>query len=208
MLDYEALSLLVSTALILAIMPGPDNLYVLTQSALHNRRVGLSITLGLCTGLIVHSLAVAFGISALIIASPLAFGAIKLIGAAYLAYIAWQSFKSRSLDLQNRPEQALNYRRFYLRGIKMNITNPKVALFFLAFLPQFIDITQRDIALQMMQLCAVFIAITLVVFSLVIVLSTPIRHWLSQYPAHQTTLNKLTGLILFMLAVHIAFFSA
>jgi threonine/homoserine/homoserine lactone efflux protein len=207
MLSLDTLILFFSTSLFLAITPGPDNLYVLTQSALHNRRTGLFITLGLCTGLVFHSLAIAFGLSALVIASPLIFLAIKLTGAAYLIYLGWRAFHSATLSLQNQPQPQLNYAEFYLRGVVMNISNPKIALFFLAFLPQFVDISQDNIAFQVMLIGAMFILVTLIVFSVVILLSVPIRQWLIQFPERQITLNKLTGLLLFLLAVHIAFLS-
>jgi threonine/homoserine/homoserine lactone efflux protein len=207
MLSLDTLLLFLTTSLFLAITPGPDNLYVLTQSAIHNRRVGLSITLGLCTGLVLHSLAVAFGLSALIIASPLAFSAVKFAGAAYLAYIGWCTFQADKLPSQSLSQPQLSYGQFYWRGVIMNITNPKIALFFLAFLPQFIDITQSNIALQVMQIGGLFIIVTLVVFSVVIVLSGPIRRWVKQHPEQQILINRLTGVLLVILAIHIAFFS-
>lgn len=207
MLSYDTVILFFSTSLFLALTPGPDNLYVLTQSALHNRRIGLFITLGLCTGLVLHTLALAAGLSALIITSPLTFSAVKLTGAAYLAYLAWRAFQAGTLSLQVHSQRQLNYGEFYRRGVIMNISNPKVALFFLAFLPQFIDINQDNTALQVMQIGGLFIMVTLMVFSVVIVLSVPIRQWLVIHPEHQLTMNKLTALLLSILAIHIAFFS-
>jgi threonine/homoserine/homoserine lactone efflux protein len=207
MLSLDTLILFLTTSFFLAITPGPDNLYVLTQSAIHNRRIGLLITLGLCTGLVLHSLAIAFGLSALIVASPPAFSAVKYAGAAYLAYIAWSTFQADKLPLQSHPQPQLNYGQFYWRGVIMNITNPKIALFFLAFLPQFIDITQSNIALQVMQIGGLFITVTLAVFSVVILLSSPIRQWLKQHPEQQALIYRLTGILLFILAIHIAFFS-
>jgi threonine/homoserine/homoserine lactone efflux protein len=207
MLSYDTIILFCSTSLFLAISPGPDNLYVLTQSALHNRRIGLFITLGLCTGLVLHTLALAVGLSAIIIASPLTFSAVKLTGAGYLAYLAWRAFQAGTLSLQVQSQRQLNYGEFYLRGIVMNISNPKVALFFLAFSPQFVDINQDNTAVQVLQIGGLFILVTLIVFSIVIVLSVPIRQWLLLHPQHQITMNKLTALLLSTLAIHIAFFS-
>lgn len=209
MLCDNTLLLFLSASVLLAITPGPDNLYVLIQSAIHNRRVGLLITLGLCTGLVAHSLAIAYGLSAFIAASPLAFFILKLSGAAYIAYLAWRVFNSQVLPLQKTSQSPprLNYGQFYRRGIIMNITNPKIALFFLAFLPQFVDVNRDSVTIQVMQIGAIFILVTLVVFSIVILLSVPIRQWLIRHPKRQITLNKFSGLLLFFLALYIAFFS-
>ena len=126
-------------ALLLCIAPGPDNLFVLAQSALYGRAAGLRITLGLCTGLIVHTAAVTLGVAAFIKATPLAFDALRLAGAAYLLYLAWQAL--RAAPGEPVPGTAARPRgwQLYRRGIIMNVTNPKVSLFFLALLPQFVD---------------------------------------------------------------------
>jgi len=209
MLSLDTFILFLSTSLLLAITPGPDNLYVLMQSARYNQRTGLFITLGLCTGLVLHSLAVAFGLSALIVASPLTFSTIKLAGAAYLAYLAWQAFQADALSLQDqdRSQPVLTYGQFYRQGIVMNITNPKIALFFLAFLPQFVDLAKDNVATQILQIGAMFIVVTLLVFSVIILLSARIKRWIAGHPKRQTTMTKLTGLVLLILAIHIAFFS-
>ena len=139
MIDNTVLLAFFTTSLILALSPGPDNLFVMAQSARTGRIAGLFVTLGLATGLIGHTVAVAFGLAAIIRASTLAFTALKFSGAAYLLYLAWQAFRAGAATVKQEDVQAFSRGNLYRRGIVMNITNPKVSLFFLAFLPQFAD---------------------------------------------------------------------
>jgi len=123
----------------LALAPGPDNIFVLTQSAVFGSRAGVMVTLGLCTGLLFHTAAVALGVVTLFQASPIAFTALKIAGAVYLLFLAWQMFKAGTSSFTISDEVKLSAGQFYSRGIILNVTNPKVAIFFLAFLPQFAD---------------------------------------------------------------------
>ena len=139
MIPIEVYSVFLFAAVLLALSPGPDNLFVLTQSALHGRRVGWLITLGLCTGLLVHTTAVVIGVAALLRTSAVAFNILRVAGAAYLLWLAWQMWRATSLPAGNARPPLRNW-QYYRRGIIMNVTNPKVTLFFLAFLPQFTDL--------------------------------------------------------------------
>ena len=139
----ESLAAFTAVSLLLCISPGPDNLFVPTQSALYGRSAGVYVTLGLCAGLIVHTAAVAPGIAALIKASPLAFSLLKYAGAAYLLFLAWQTQHAGSDALTMQRADTPTAGRFHRRGIIMNVTNPKVTVFFLALLPQFADPDRR-----------------------------------------------------------------
>jgi len=139
MLPLETILLFFSTSVLLALAPGPDNLFVLAQSAQHGRKAGVIVTLGLCSGVLVHTAAVTFGVAAIFHTSALAFSMLKYIGAAYLLYLAWMSFKASGAAESGKALQKISFRKLYLRGIIMNVTNPKVSIFFLAFLPQFVD---------------------------------------------------------------------
>jgi len=126
-----------SASILLALAPGPDIIFVLTQSMTKGSRSGIVIALGLCSGLIFHTSAVALGVAVIFQTSIIAFTILKCVGAAYLLYLAYMAFKDASkskLEAQNAPVDLLS---LYKRGILMNITNPKVSIFFLAFLPQF-----------------------------------------------------------------------
>lgn len=133
-MQTETLLTFLTTALLQAFVPGPDNLFVVTQAALRGRLAGLMVVLGLCTGLIVHTTAVALGVAALFQKSVLAFSFLKYAGAAYLTYLSWQAFRTKPIRYSTIATNNVRM-RFYLKGILMNLTNPKVSIFFLAFLP-------------------------------------------------------------------------
>ena len=126
-------------ALVLGIAPGPDNIFVLTQSSLYGAKAGICTTFGLTTGLFVHTAAVAFGVAALIVASSFSFTILKILGAFYLLYLAWLSWKAGSVSRLDNTIPFPGYPTPHLRGIIMNVTNAKVKLFVVAFLTQFAE---------------------------------------------------------------------
>jgi threonine/homoserine/homoserine lactone efflux protein len=193
-----------AASLLLAVAPGPDNLFVLAQSAISGRRAGLLVVLGLCTGLLFHTAAVALGLAALFAASALAFTALKWIGAAYLCYLAWQAFRAPVGDAaaQGTPRRTLA--QLYRRGIVMNVTNPKVSIFFLAFLPQFVAPERGSVALQVVWLGFVFMVATLVVFGALAVFAGSAGERLRRSPRAQKTLNWLAGAVFIGLAARLA----
>ena len=204
MIPVESLTTFLIASVLLGLAPGPDNLFVLTQSALYGRRAGVQVTLGLCTGLLVHTAAVALGVAALVQASAVAFTALKTVGAVYLLYLAWQAFRAPATSTQDSPSGPLPGPRLYLRGIVMNVTNPKVSIFFLAFLPQFADPAGGPVARQMCILGAVFIAATVVVFNGIALLAGALGSWLSRSPGVQTVMNRLAGTVFAGLALKLA----
>ena len=164
MLPFELLSICFFASALITIAPGPDNIFVLTQSALYGRSAGLLATLGVCTGLLVHTAAASFGVAAVFQTSALAFNILKVLGVLYLLYLAWQIFRTGGNGLPQDPSAGMKKVQLYIRGVIMNVTNPKVAIFFLAFLPQFIDPTRGFLILQTLALGMLFIAITFVIF--------------------------------------------
>lgn len=192
-----------AASLLLGLAPGPDNLYVLSQSALAGRAAGLSVTLGLCTGLIGHTLAVALGAAALLAGSPLAFGLLKALGAGYLLYLAWGAWRAASAPLEPPRAAAAGLGRLYRRGILMNLSNPKVSLFFLAFLPQFADPGRGPLTPQILLLGGVFILATLLVFGAVALLAGAIQARLNRSAGAQRLLNRLTAVLFLGLAIRL-----
>jgi threonine/homoserine/homoserine lactone efflux protein len=152
MIESTTLLMFFSTSILLALAPGPDNLFVMTQAAQQGRTAGLLVTMGLCTGLLAHTAAVTFGLATLFTASASAFTILKLAGAAYLLYLAVQAFRAGTDTGPLRSADHLRAFVLYRRGIIMNITNPKVSIFFLAFLPQFTDPSKGPLTLQLIQL--------------------------------------------------------
>ncbi|MEZ4598158.1 MAG: LysE family translocator [Syntrophotaleaceae bacterium] len=204
MIPVETITAFFLASLLLALAPGPDNLFVLTQSALFGRSAGFTVTLGLCTGLTVHTAAVALGVAIIFQASPLAFLFLKILGAGYLLYLAWQAFRASALRLEGEKDRNPGLGRLYRRGILMNLTNPKVSLFFLAFLPQFTDPARGPLSLQMMVLGGIFIISTVLVFGGVSLLAGTLGHWLSRSPKTQHIMNRLAGLVFLGLALKLA----
>ncbi|MGE0157120.1 MAG: LysE family translocator [Geobacter sp.] len=191
-------------SLVLAVAPGPDNLFVLTQAALRGRSAGLAVTLGLCTGLLVHTTAVALGLAALFAASALAFTLLKLCGAGYLLWLAWQAWRASSTSIRTAPEDWLSGWQLYRRGILMNITNPKVSVFFLAFLPQFADPARGPLTQQLLLLGAIFMVATILVFGGIALLAGMLGAWLTRSPGLQRIMNRLTATVFVGLALKLA----
>lgn len=191
-------------AVLLALAPGPDNLFVLMQSALWGRASGLLVVLGLCTGLVAHTLAVTVGLAAVVAASATAFTVLKLLGAAYLLYLAWGALRSRGHAHSRQSPTPLDGWALYRRGIIMNLANPKVSLFFLAFLPQFTSPERGPVALQTLSLGALFMLATLLVFGLVAWFAGTLGQRMQASPAAQIALHRLAGLVFLGLAVKLA----
>ncbi|HVK96072.1 MAG TPA: LysE family translocator [Noviherbaspirillum sp.] len=189
------------TSLVLGMTPGPDNIFVLTQSALRGRLAGILVTLGLCTGLVVHTLAVSFGVAAIFQTSALAFNVLKFAGAAYLLYLAWQAFRATATGFQLGAGSGADAWQLYRRGIVMNITNPKVSIFFLAFLPQFADPAQGSLPAQIMLLAGLFILATLLVFGGIALLAGTLGRRLGQSAPVERAMNRIAGTVFAALAL-------
>ena len=196
-------------AVVLALTPGPDNLFVLLQSAQHGWRTGLCVVLGLCLGLVVHTSAVALGLAALLAASSLAFTLLKFVGAAYLAYLAWQALRvpaaanaGPAAAPSGRP--AAGALRMVGRGVLMNLSNPKVLIFFLAFLPQFADPARASVAPQILLLGLVFMLATLLVFGAIALFSGHFGALLQRSARAQQWLQRTAGLVFLGLALRLA----
>lgn len=204
MIPMDALIPFALASLLLALAPGPDNLFVLTESALSGPLAGLAVTLGLCTGLLLHTSAVALGVAAIFQVSALAFTLLKLVGAGYLLYLAWQAWRAPAASLPTAAATPPALGRLYRRGIVMNVTNPKVSIFFLAFLPQFADPARGPIWLQIGLLGGVFILSTIVVFGAIAGLAGSLGQWLRRRPGVQRLMNRLAGLVFLGLALKLA----
>jgi threonine/homoserine/homoserine lactone efflux protein len=204
MIDHNVLLAFFTTSVILALSPGPDNLFVMAQSAQNGRTAGLFVTLGLATGLIGHTAAVAFGLAAIVHASAIAFTILKFMGAAYLIYLAWQALRAAASNGQQEPVQPLSSGHLYRRGIVMNLTNPKVSLFFMAFLPQFADPRHGSMMVQFFLLGAVFIAATILVFSAISFLAGGFGDKFRNSPFAQKVVNRIAAAVFIGLAIKLA----
>ena len=190
-------------AVLLALSPGPDNLFVLTQSMLWGRAAGLWVVMGLCTGVLGHTLAVSVGLAALFAASEVAFFAVKIIGAAYLLYLAWGALRAGQAITNGVQAPRQSSGQLYRRGVIMNLTNPKVTVFFLAFLPQFASPTRGSVGMQMLMLGGLFMLATALVFSIVAVFCGAVGERLQRSPKVQVWLNRAAGIVFIGLAVRL-----
>lgn len=204
MISIETAATFFAASVLLAIAPGPDNIFVLTQSALHGKRPGIAVTVGLCTGLIVHSSAVALGVAVIFQTSAIAFSVLKIVGAGYLLYLAWLAFRAPAEEIRGGNNGEFHLWKLYRRGIIMNITNPKVSIFFLAFLPQFADPSKGPIAFQILMLGGLFIIATLLVFGSIAFLAGSLGQWLNRSDRAQKILNRVAGTVFAGLALKLA----
>ena len=204
MIPIETMAAFFMASVLLALAPGPDNIFVLTQSALRGKMAGLMVTLGLCTGLVVHTTAVAFGVAVIFQASEVAFTVLKMFGAGYLLYLAWHAFRAGSTSIAAGKTNGMSYGRLYRRGIIMNVTNPKVSIFFLAFLPQFADPARGPLTLQLLMLGGIFIVSTILIFGGIALLAGAIGQWLNRSPKTRVVMNRLAGAVFVGLALKLA----
>lgn len=204
MLPIETVVIFFAASIALALAPGPDNIFVLTQSALHGRKAGLFVTLGLCTGLLIHTGAVSLGVAAVFQTSTLAFNILKAVGAGYLLFLAWQAFRAGAVKIDDNRDGGMSWRKLFTRGVVMNITNPKVAIFFLAFLPQFADPSRGSITIQLLVFGGLFIIATLLIFGAIAWTAGLLGDWLKESARVQMIMNRVAGTVFASLAFKLA----
>ena len=205
MIELSNLYMFIITSFLLCIAPGPDNIYVLTQGMTKSKKAAIITTLGLCTGLIIHTSAAAFGISMIFKTSQIAFDIVKYLGVIYLLYIAYQVYKHRNepLNLDTKASKK-DLKALYFKGFLMNILNPKVSIFFLAFLPQFVSVQNGNVPLQMIILGLIFMGLTIILFSLIGIAGNILSEKLLNNPKIVKYMNILTSFVLVSLGVKLA----
>ncbi|WP_106794492.1 LysE family translocator [Aquimarina sp. Aq78] len=180
-MNYEILYTFVLATSALALSPGPDNIFVLMQSVVNGKKYGLAVVAGLMSGCIIHTTLVAFGVSAIIKQSEMLFFIIKLFGALYLFFLAYKVFRSEasvSLSENSMPKKSLG--ELFKQGFVMNVLNPKVSIFFLAFFPGFLFSNTISNVLQFYILGFLFIVVSFIIFGLVAVLAGSIAEYLKK----------------------------
>jgi threonine/homoserine/homoserine lactone efflux protein len=188
-LDYDLLLSFVLATSALAFSPGPDNIFVLMQSITNGKQYGLATVAGLISGCIVHTTLVAFGVSAIIKANDNLFLAIKLLGALYLLYLAYKVFRGDSrIEFSNTSAPKKSLMQLFKQGFIMNVLNPKVSIFFLAFFPGFLFSDTMSTVTQFYILGFLFMGVSLIIFSIIAILAGSISDYLKQ--------NKNVGVVL------------
>ena len=178
MLDLQNLSIFLMAALILLLTPGPAVLYIVARSLDQGRLAGFVSVLGIEVGNFVHVLAATLGLSAVLVSSSMAFSIVKYLGAAYLIYLGVRRILARESVPQTMTFQRQGLFRIFRQGVVVAILNPKTALFFFAFLPQFVDSSKSAITLQLLTLGCLFVLMAVVTGSIYAVLAGTVGEWL------------------------------
>jgi len=195
-----------SAALAINISPGPDLIYIVSKTISGGRKVGVASSLGVCSGAMVHVLAASLGISAILATSALAFGVVKYIGAAYLIYLGVQAFRSGkgSFDICESSDQKMSPWQAFRQGVLVDVLNPKVALFFMAFLPQFVRPEVGHNSVQIFLLGSLVILVAVVVEFLIVMVAVQATAFFRGNRKVATWLDRFSGTVLVGLGVRLA----
>ena len=203
MIDSARFALFISAALILALTPGPGMLYVLGRTLHGGRREGVHSALGTLVGGSVHVVAAAFGLSAILATSAVAFTVVKYAGAAYLIYLGITMLRSRNMQIE-AAEKVAGSESNFLQGITTEVLNPKTALFFLSFIPQFVTPARGHLILQFLLLGAVSVALNTAADLAVVVLAGAIAHKLKGNPKFIRRQRTTSGVGMIGLGTYVA----
>ena len=205
MIEPAKFALFVAVSWALIISPGPDMIYVITRGMAHGRKAGIVSAIGVIVGILVHTTAAALGITLIFQTSALAFLIVKYLGAIYLIYLGVKAWRDKNaLNLQSQTS-IINPHALFWQGVLSNVLNPKIAVFFLAFLPQFVDQGSSQVALQMALLGLTFAFFGMCFLIVVGYFAGTVGVWLTRSPQSTKILRWLTGGILMSLGVHLAF---
>ena len=191
--DAANLGLFVPAALLLLLTPGPAVLYIVARTLEQGRRAGLVSMLGVHVGTLVHVAAAAIGVSAVLAASATAFGIVRYVGAAYLVYLGVRRILERRSVVATAPTRHSRLRRAFVDGVVVNVLNPKTALFFLAFLPQFVDVGRGAIGAQILALGVVFVLLGLMTDGAYALTAGTAAQWLRAQPRFLASERWISG---------------
>jgi RhtB (resistance to homoserine/threonine) family protein len=195
-----------SAALALNLSPGPDLIYILSRSIAHGRRVGLASVAGVCTGAFVHVVAASIGLSAVLATSATAFTIVKYVGAAYLIYLGVKSLRSAGATFvsANGTELDRSLWRAFRQGVLIDVLNPKVAVFFMAFLPQFVRPEHGREMLQLVMLGTLVICVAIVVEVSFVLAASKATIFFRANPTATVWLDRVLGSVLIGLGIRLA----
>jgi threonine/homoserine/homoserine lactone efflux protein len=194
-----------AASLALFVVPGPSVLYIVTRSVAQGRTAGLVSMLGVHTGSVVHVAAAALGVSAVLASSATAFTAVKYLGAAYLVWLGVQKLRSRPAETESVTAPQVSRWRLYTQGVVVNVLNPKTAIFFLAFLPQFVHPQHGPVAAQVLVLGACFIALGMLSDSSYAVLAGTLAGRLRRSTRSRRRMDRASGVVFLGLGATAAF---
>lgn len=203
--DVSYWCLFFSAALALNLAPGPDLMYVLSRTVAQGKRVGLASAAGVSTGALVHVVAASFGLSAILATSALAFALVKYVGALYLLFLGVQALRSKGTRFErlNRSENGSFWQAFR-QGVLVDVLNPKVAIFFMAFLPQFVRPGHGSVPIQLLLLGLMVIAVAIVVDSTFVLVASRTTCYFRKNPRMSIWLDRVLGSIFIGLGIRLA----
>jgi threonine/homoserine/homoserine lactone efflux protein len=204
-MDGSNLALFIAASWILIITPGPDMIYVVTRGISQGKKAGIISAIGITLGILVHTVFAAFGLAIILRTSALAFLAVKFAGAVYLIYLGVKAIKNKSDLKLNNDKAKTGIRTIFIQGILSNVLNPKIALFFLAFLPQFVNPEHGSASVQMALLGLTFALFGIVFLVLLGYFAGRIGSWLSNHQKCTQKIRWFTGSILIALGLRLAF---
>jgi RhtB (resistance to homoserine/threonine) family protein len=207
MLGIHHYWLFIATAVVLVVTPGQDTFFILGRSLAGGRSAGVAAALGITAGSVIHTVLAALGLSALLATSPYAFMAVKFAGAAYLIYIGLRALLARDAKLPGTEEGAIaadGRWNPFRQGIISNLLNPKVALFFLALMPQFIDAASTHKVAAFLALGFTFVLLGVVWCVVLAIAAARLRAWFLQRPSMATVLNRIAGAVFIGLGLKLA----
>lgn len=204
-MNTATLSYFLLTSALLTLAPGPDVMYLLAKSLSDGAKSGVALAGGLSSGVVFHTGLVIFGVAALIQSSPAALSALKYGGAVYLLYLAWGAFRDKSELRIGSTDASKNLLSLYRRGVLMNVLNPKVLLFFLAFLPQFVSTEDGNAGKQIALLGFLFAVQAFLIFSAVAVCAGRLRRIILRKKGIGRALNIAQGVVLLGIALLLLF---
>lgn len=196
----------VGVVAVLAVMPGTDNVYILTRTLSQGRRAGLLAATGIAMALSCHVGAVTFGLGQVFLTSPALYQAIRWAGIVYLVFLAWQAFRSANEARwdTDKSDRALCASRIIAQGFTLALLNPKLAVFFIAFLPQFTEPATGSVTVQLLVLGMTFALLSLVIFTTMIFAVEPLGHWLRRHSSFPAWQARATGGVLGIMAMWLA----
>jgi len=206
MIALDSLALYAVACVLLVLTPGPNLMYLISRTLCQGRTAGIVSLAGTTTGLLFYALAAAFGLTAVFVAVPLLFDIVRWAGAAYLLWLAWDAVRPRGSGglFARRDLPPIAPRVLYRTGILTSILNPKVALFYLALFPQFVDPARGSVLLQSLVLAAVQIAIAFAGDLLFVLAAASVARWLAERPAWVTAQRWVLGGVFGAIAVKLA----
>ena len=170
----------IAAALVLLVIPGPGVLYIIARSLSQGHRAGLVSVLGLSVGALVHVAAATAGLSAILLTSAMAFGVVKMLGAGYLIYLGIRTLLARPSPDVRHAAATRSLRRLFTDGVVVSVLNPKIAVFFLAFLPQFVEPSRGPVERQVLMLGLLYVAMAIVTDGTYALLAGSLRHWVGE----------------------------